>query len=139
MILEKSSFLLSYFLQRRMRQKKYMLKYLPNKYFGYSDDFYFSDDFSKQDIDKYSKKVQRGKADFRFISVPNFFEDVKGNKKTEVELEKDIIDQLLLTSKPMQFPDSSISRLVQIKLQYIFIIYMVLCFYLLLLINGKLD
>ncbi|WP_143468450.1 hypothetical protein [Lactobacillus sp. UMNPBX14] len=116
-----------------------MLKYLPNKYFGYSDDFYFSDDFSKQDIDKYSKKVQRGKADFRFISVPNFFEDVKGNKKTEVELEKDIIDQLLLTSKPMQFPDSSISRLVQIKLQYIFIIYMVLCFYLLLLINGKLD
>ena len=133
MILEKSSFLLSYFLQRRMRQKKYMLKYLLNKYFGYSDDF------SKQDIDKYSKKVQRGKADFRFISVPNFFEDVKGNKKTEVELEKDIIDQLLLTSKPMQFPDSSISRLVQIKLQYIFIIYMVLCFYLLLLINGKLD
>ena len=122
-----------------MRQKKYMLKYLLNKYFGYSDDFYFSDDFSKQDIDKYSKKVQRGKADFRFISVPNCFEDVKGNKKTEVELEKDIIDQLLLTSKPMQFPDSSISRLVQIKLQYIFIIYMVLCFYLLLLINGKLD
>ena len=116
-----------------MRQKKYMLKYLLNKYFGYSDDFYFSDDFSKQDIDKYRK------ADFRFISVPNFFEDVKGNKKTEVELEKDIIDQLLLTSKPMQFPDSSISRLVQIKLQYIFIIYMVLCFYLLLLINGKLD
>lgn len=64
-----------------MRQKKYMLKYLLNKYFGYSDDFYFSDDFSKQDIDKYSKKVQRGKADFRFISVPNFFEDVKGIKR----------------------------------------------------------
>lgn len=62
---------------------------------------------------------------YRFISVPNFFEDINDKKKGEIELEKDILDQLLLGSKPsrLRFPDSSIKRIYPISFFTVLISY----------------
>lgn len=68
------------------------------------------------------------KKSYRFISVPNFFEDINDKKKSEIELEKDILDQLLLGSKPSrwQFPDSSIRRIYPINFLIVLISYIMI-------------
>lgn len=62
-------------------------------------------------VQKARERIKEGKTNFRFINLPNFFEDVNDKKESEIELEKDIIGQLLFNSSPWKYPDSKIKRL----------------------------
>ena len=66
---------------------------------------------------------KRRRKDFRFISIPNFFQEKEENKNLEIELEKDIIDQLILPSQPKKFPDSNIKRIKKIPTKSTYIVY----------------
>lgn len=102
----KSSFLLSYFTQKyeeRLKQK--------SKHFPYSWLRYFHKDQDFLNRARLDRKVE--KTNFKFINLPNFFLDIKDKKESEIELEKDIIGQLLFSSKPRKYPDSRIKRLKQ--------------------------
>ncbi|MCT3402690.1 YobI family P-loop NTPase [Lactobacillus helveticus] len=102
----KSSFLLSYFTNRYeedLRRKSHCFLYRWLHRFHKNQDL-----LSKARLDR---KVE--KTNFKFINLPNFFLDVKDKKESEIELEKDIISQLLFSSKPRKYPDSRIKRLKQ--------------------------
>lgn len=114
----KSSFLSSYFLQHQVHKYRHPIKRLFRRK--------ITDKNIRKDQKKARKKIRQGKTDFRFISVPNFFEDTTGNRNIEVELEKDIIEQLILSTSPSNLPDSSIPRLVRIRLIFIAAIYVLL-------------
>lgn len=102
----KSSFLLSYFTQKYEEKLKQKSQYFPYSWVRY---FHKDQDFlSRARLDR---KVE--KTNFKFINLPNFFLDVKDKKESEIELEKDIIGQLLFSSKPQKYPDSRIKRLRQ--------------------------
>ena len=111
----KSSFLSSYFLQHQIQQLKHPIKKFFNKKITKKD--------LKKDQEKARKIIRKGKADFRFISVPNFFEDITGKRNIEVELERDVIEQLLLSTSTYSLPDSSIPRLIRIKSVFIVLTY----------------
>ncbi|QNQ83119.1 hypothetical protein FP435_01020 [Lactobacillus sp. PV037] len=68
---------------------------------------------------KARKNIKEGKVDFRFISLSNFFDSNKNNKKIEEELEKEIIDQLLFNVNPWYYPDSKITRLKEYKTSWL--------------------
>lgn len=114
----KSSFLSSYFLQHQVHKYRHPIKRLFRRK--------ITDKDIRKDQKKARKEIRQGKTDFRFISVPNFFEDTTGNRNIEVELEKDIIEQLILSTSPSNLPDSSIPRLVRIRLIFIAAIYALL-------------
>ncbi|MBL1072354.1 hypothetical protein [Lactobacillus kitasatonis] len=114
----KSSFLSSYFLQHQVHKYRHPIKRLFRRK--------ITDKDIRKDQKKARKKIRQGKTDFRFINVPNFFEDTTGNRNIEVELEKDIIEQLILSTSPSNLPDSSIPRLVRIRLIFIAAIYVLL-------------
>lgn len=102
----KSSFLLSYFTNKyeeKLRRKSHCFLYRWLHHFHKNQDL-----LSKARLDR---KVE--KTNFKFINLPNFFLDVKDKKESEIELEKDIIGQLLFSSKPQKYPDSRIKRLKQ--------------------------
>ena len=71
-------------------------------------------------------QIKEDKTNFKFISLPNFFEEVKDKKESEIELEKDIIGQLLFNSDPWKYPDSKINRLKVYPRESIIKIYIVL-------------
>lgn len=105
----KSSFLLSYFTQKyeeRLKQKSKHFPYSWLRYFHKDQDF-----LNRARLDRKAEKT-----DFKFINLPNFFLDITDKKESEIELEKDIIGQLLFSSKPQKYPDSRIKRLKQYPL-----------------------
>lgn len=97
----KSSFLLSYFTNRYEEDLRRKSHYFLYRHFHKNQNL-----LSKVRLDR---KVE--KTDFKFINLPNFFLDVKDKKESEIELEKDIIGQLLFSSKPQKYPDSRIKKL----------------------------
>lgn len=90
-------------------------------------------------LENIKRKIKGQKDVYRFISVPNFFEDIKENKKSEIELEKDILDQLLLESKAsrLKFPDSYIKRIYSINLFSIVGSYLLILLLFWIISNGK--
>ena len=62
-------------------------------------------------VEEARTQIKEDKTNFKFVSLPNFFEEIKDKKESEIELEKDIIGQLLFNSDPWQYPDSKIKRL----------------------------
>lgn len=127
----KSSFLSSYFLQHQIQQLKHPIKKFFNKKITKKD--------LKKDQEKARKIIRKGKADFRFISVPNFFEDITGKRNIEVELERDVIEQLLLSTSTYSLPDSSIPRLIRIKSVFIVLTYFLLMFLAFLITNVQIK
>lgn len=119
----KSSFLLSYFTQKYEEKLKQKSQYFPYSWVRY---FHKDQDFlSKARLDRKAEKT-----DFKFINLPNFFLDVKDKKESEIELEKDIIGQLLFSSKPQKYPDSRIKRLKQysnLRVISFFIVFILFC------------
>lgn len=116
----KSSFLLSFFIQRRMKQLEHSMVSFINKKL-----------FNKKTKGEYYRKIaeqnlRQGKTDFKFIEFPNFFEKNSDDKDIEIELEKNIIEQLILTVNPRRLPDSNIKRIVPLKFQVIFLFYIAL-------------
>lgn len=127
----KSSFLLSYFTRKyeeNLRRRSYKFCWFPGHFYFYRFTYYF---YSKQSLlskARLDRKVE--KTDFKFINLPNFFLDVKDKKQSEIELEKDIIGQLLFSSKPQKYPDSRIKRLKQHsfwKILFFFILFALFC------------
>lgn len=119
----KSSFLLSYFTNKyeeKLRRKSHCFLYRWLHHFHKNQDL-----LSKTRLDR---KVE--KTNFKFINLPNFFLDVKDKKESEIELEKDIIGQLLFSSKPQKYPDSRIKRLRQYsiwKILFFFVLFALFC------------
>ena len=84
------------------------------------------------------RKLKLQRECYRFISVPNFFEDIKDNKKSVIELEKDILDQLLLESRGsrIRFPDSQIRRIHSINLLIVIVSYLLILLLIGIVSNG---
>lgn len=82
-------------------------------------------------------QIKEDKTNFKFISLPNFFEEVKDKKESEIELEKDIIGQLLFNSDPWKYPDSKINRLKVYPRESIIKIYIVLILFIGLVISSN--
>lgn len=82
-------------------------------------------------------QIKEDKTNFKFISLPNFFEEVKDKKESEIELEKDIIGQLLFNSDPWKYPDSKINRLKVYSRESIIKIYIVLILFIGLVISSN--
>ncbi|WP_242367891.1 hypothetical protein [Lactobacillus intestinalis] len=123
----KSSFLLSYFTQKykdNLNQKSYKFHWLPWRlHFHRFPYYYFYNKSALLDKARLDRKI--GKTNFKFINLPNFFLEVKDKKESEIELEKDIIGQLLFSSKQQKYPDSRIKRLKQYPLRIILFFFIV--------------
>lgn len=85
-------------------------------------------------VQKARERIKKGKTTFRFINLPNFFEEVNDKKESEIELEKDIIGQLLFNSSPWKYPDSKIKRMRKYPLWLITIAYFVIITFIALLL-----
>ena len=85
------------------------------------------------------RKLKFQRECYRFVSVPNFFEDIKDKKKSVIELEKDILDQLLLESRAsrIRFPDSQIRRIHSINLLIVIVSYLLILLLIGIVSNGK--
>ncbi|MBM6872083.1 YobI family P-loop NTPase [Lactobacillus crispatus] len=118
----KTSFLKSFFTQKKVDELKWRKEYLG------------------RDEENLREKARRyiieGKTNFKFISLPNFFEDIKDKKEAEIELEKDIIGQLLFNSDPWKFPDSKIKRLKKYPFAGILLLYIFILLFVFLLNNS---
>lgn len=85
-------------------------------------------------VEEARTQIKEDKTNFKFVSLPNFFEEIKDKKESEIELEKDIIGQLLFNSDPWQYPDSKIKRLKVYSRKLIIKIYAVIVLFIALFI-----
>lgn len=118
----KTSFLKSFFTHGELE------KIQENNFFSLDED---------ELVRKTRKRIKKGKTDFRFINLPNFFEEVSDKKESEIELEKDIIGQLLFNSSPWRYPDSKIKRMRKYPLVLIAITYLVILGFAILLLCAN--
>lgn len=92
---------------------------------------FFSNPFNYQKNNKKDNKIINwllGKPSskakkYKFITVANF--DNKDEKEQEINLEREIINQLLFSENPLKYPDSRIDRIHSFSNGFIFLIWMI--------------